>query len=119
VAISILNAEYIAGAKAAKKTIWIRNFINDLRILGLYIKSVPLYIDYNLVFRLTHNPEFYSKSKHINVKYYFIYKKIDKGIISTKYISTKDNLADILTKALPRDIHKGLLTHIGLLGTQL
>lgn len=67
--------------------------------------------------RLTYNPKFYSKSKHINVKYYFIREKVDEGIISIERISTKDNLADILTKALPRDIYKGLLTRIGLLGT--
>jgi hypothetical protein len=118
VATSTLDAEYIAGAEAAKEAVWIRNFINDLRIPGLYVKSVPLYIDCNSALRLTHNPEFHSKSKHIDVKHHFIREKVDEGIISTERVSTKDNLADILTKALPRDTHNGLLTRMGLLGTQ-
>jgi len=118
VATSTLDAEYIAGAEAAKEAVWIRNFINDLRIPGLYVKSVPLYIDCNSALRLTHNPEFHSKSKHIDVKHHFIREKVDEGTISTERVNTKDNLADILTKALPRDTHRGLFTRMGLSGTQ-
>ncbi len=116
-ATSTLDAEYIAGAEAAKEAVWIRNFINDLRIPGLYVKSVPLYIDCNSALRLTHNPEFHSKSKHIDVKHHFIREKVEENILSTERVSTKDNLADILTKALPRDTHKGLLTRMGLVET--
>jgi hypothetical protein len=117
VAISILDTKYITRAKAVKEAVWIRNFINNLRIPGLYIKSVPLYINCNLVLKLTYNPEFHSKSKYINIKYYFIREKVDKGTISTEHVNTKDNLADILTKALPQDTYKGLLTYMGLSGT--
>jgi hypothetical protein len=88
-----------------------------LRIPGLYVKSVPLFIDYNSALRLTHNPEFHSKSKYIDVKHYFIREKVEENILSIERINIKDNLADILTKALPRDTHKGLLTRIGLVET--
>jgi hypothetical protein len=47
VATSTMDAEYIACAEAAKEAMWIRNFINDLRIPGIYIETVPLYIDNN------------------------------------------------------------------------
>jgi hypothetical protein len=117
VATSTLDAEYIAGAEAAKEAVWIRNFINDLRIPGLYVKSVPLYIDCNSALRLTHNPEFHSKSKHIDVKHHFIREKVEENTLTTERVNTKDNLADILTKALPRDTHKGLLTRMGLVET--
>ena len=101
VATSIVDAEYIAGAEAAKEAVWIRNYINDLRIPGLYVKSIPLYIDCKSALRLIHNPEFHSKSKHIDVKHHFIREKVDEGIINTERVNTKDNLADILPKALP------------------
>jgi hypothetical protein len=114
VATSTLDAEYIAGAEAAKEAVWIRNFINDLRIPGLYVKSVPLYIDCNSALKLTHNPEFHSKSKHIDVKHHFIREKVEEGEINTQRVNTKDNLADILTKALPRQTHEGLVNRLGM-----
>lgn len=117
VATSTLDAEYIAGAEAAKEAVWIRNFINDLRIPGLYVKSVPLYIDCNSALRLTHNPEFHSRSKHIDVKHHFIREKVEEGAINTERVSTKDNLGDILTKPLPRETHESLTTRLGLSGT--
>lgn len=40
VATSTMDAEYIAGAEAAKEAVWIRNLINDLRIPGVHIDTV-------------------------------------------------------------------------------
>ncbi|OAQ61354.1 retrovirus-related pol polyprotein [Purpureocillium lilacinum] len=107
VATSTMDAEYIAGAEAAKEAVWIRNFINDLRIPGVHIDTVPLYIDSNSALKLTRNPEFHSRSKHIDVKHHFIREKVDEGIINTQRVDTKDNLADAFTKALPKTTHEG------------
>jgi hypothetical protein len=115
VAISTIDIEYIAGAEAAKEAVWIRNFINDLRIPEVYIDTVPLYIDNNLALKLTRNPEFHSRSKHIDVKHYFIREKVEEGIINTQRIDTTDNLADVFTKALPKPIYKDLVQRINLL----
>ena len=114
VATSTLDAEYIAGAEAAKEAVWIRNFINNLRIPGIHVKSVPLYVDCNSALRLTRNPEFLSKSKHIDVKHHFIREKVEEGKINTMRVNTKDNLADILSKPLPRETHNNLITRLGL-----
>lgn len=115
VATSTMDAEYIAGAEAAKEAVWIRNFINDLRIPGVHIENVPLYIDNNSALKLTRNPEFHSRSKHIDVKHHFIREKVDEGVIDTQRVGTSDNLADILTKALPKTSHEDLVTRLNLL----
>lgn len=78
-----MDAEYIACAEAAKEAIWIRNFINDIRIPGEYIDTVPLYIDNDAALKLTRNPEFHSRAKHIDVKHNFIRAKVEKGLIDT------------------------------------
>ena len=78
-----MDVEYIASVEATKEAVWIRNFINDLRIPGVYIDSVPLYIDNNSALKLTRNPEFYSRSKHIDIKHYFVCEKVEEGIINT------------------------------------
>lgn len=78
IATSTIDAEYIACAEAAKIAVWIRNFINDLRIPGAHIETVPLYIHNNSALKLTRNPEFHSRSKHIDVKHHIIRKKVDE-----------------------------------------
>lgn len=114
VATSTMDAEYIACAEAAKEAMWIRNFINDLRIPGVYIDTVPLYIDNNAALKLTRNPEFHSRAKHIDVKHNFIREKVEEGLIDTQRVNTKDNLADVFTKALPRSTHEDLVERLNL-----
>jgi hypothetical protein len=97
-----MDAEYIAGAEAAKEAVWIRNFINDLQMPGIHVDTVPLYIDNNSAVKLTTNPEFHSRSKHIDVKHHFIREKAEEGVINSQRIGTTDNLADVFTKALPK-----------------
>ena len=104
-----MDAEYTASAEAAKEAMWIRNFINDLHIPGVHIDTVPLYIDNNSALKLTRNPEFHSRSKHIDIKHHFICEKVEEGVINTQRVNTKDNLADVFTKTLARPIHKDLV----------
>ena len=115
VATSTMDAEYIAGAEAAKEAVWIRNFINDLRIPGVHIGTVPLYIDNNSALKLTRNPEFHSRSKHIDVKHHFIREKVDDGVIDTLRVETADNLADIFTKGLPKPTHTSFVDRLNCL----
>ncbi|KGO69328.1 Integrase, catalytic core [Penicillium italicum] len=114
VATSTMDAEYIACAEAAKEAMWIRNFINDLRIPGVHTDKVPLYIDNNAALKLTRNPEFHSRAKHIDVKHNFIREKVEEGLIDTQRVNTKDNLADVFTKALPRSTHEDLVGRLNL-----
>jgi hypothetical protein len=114
VATSTMDAEYIACAEAAKEAVWIRNFVNDLRIPEIHIDKVPLYIDNTSALKLTRNPEFHSRSKHIDVKHHFIREKVEEGVVDTQGINTKDNLADIFTKALPKLTHELLVNRLNL-----
>ena len=110
-----MDTEYIAGTEAVKEAVWIQNFINDLRIPGVHIDTVLLYIDNNSSLKLTRNPEFHNRSKHINIKHYFIREKVDEGAINTQRVETRDNLADMFTKALPRPTHDDLVNRLNLL----
>ena len=40
---------------------------------------------------------FHNKTKHIEVKYHFIREKIAQGVIKIGKVSTKENLANIIT----------------------
>jgi hypothetical protein len=45
---------------------------------------------------------FHDRSKHIEIKYYFIHDKVQKGEVKLQYISTNEQTTDILTKPLSK-----------------
>ena len=73
-----------------------------------------LFIDSLSVIELANNPEHHAKTKHINIQYHFIREYITNNIIQLSYISTKEQLADMLTKALSRPTFKNLVKQINL-----
>ena len=67
-----------------------------------------LYSDSQSAIRLTLNPEFHNKTKHIDIKYHFTREQVELFSIILKYIQTNDQVADLLTKALSPDRFKRL-----------
>ena len=49
---------------------------------------------------LAENPKFHQRTKHINMKYYFIQEYITKGTINLYYIPSIEMTANRLTKPL-------------------
>ena len=92
-----------------------KSFINELGILGCRIEQVPLAIDNNSALKLSKNPEFHSRSKHIDLKYHYIREKVvETKDIHTERVDTKENVADIMTKMLPRQTHEYLVGKMGM-----
>ena len=56
--------------------------------------------DNNGAIKLSNNPEFHKRTKHIDIKYQFIRELVESNKIRLIYISTKEQLADPLTKAV-------------------
>nr|GEU31517.1 retrovirus-related Pol polyprotein from transposon TNT 1-94 [Tanacetum cinerariifolium] len=53
-----------------------------------------------------------SRSKHIDIQYHFIREQVKKGVVKLYFVSTDYQLADIFTKALPRERFEFLLPHL-------
>jgi hypothetical protein len=64
--------------------------------------------------KLSKNPQHHNRTKHIDVKYHFIRKSCQDGLIELAYIPTTEMVADILTKALPRDKHEKHMKGMGM-----
>nr|GEY70267.1 reverse transcriptase domain-containing protein [Tanacetum cinerariifolium] len=56
----------------------------------------------------------HSRSKHIDFRHHFIQEKVEKGVVELYFVTTNYQLADIFTKALPRERFKFLLPRLGL-----
>ena len=62
--------------------------------------KVPLLCDIESAIKIAYNPMQHSKMKHFDIRHHFIWDHVEKGDIELSYVSTKDQLADIFTKAL-------------------
>ena len=46
---------------------------------------------------LVKNPEYHSRTKHIDVQHHFVREQSALGVVVFKYVSTEDMVADVLT----------------------
>ena len=51
---------------------------------------------------MTKNPVFLDRSKHIEIRYFYIRDMIQKGALKLQYVSTDEQVSDLLTKPLSR-----------------
>ena len=111
VALSTTEAEYMAVTEAIKETLWLRGLFGELT---LQQGVTTIFCDSQSAIHLTKDQMYHERTKHIDVKYHFIRDVIaDKKVLVQK-INTKDNPADMFTKALPVYKFKQCLDLIGL-----
>nr|GEU56028.1 retrovirus-related Pol polyprotein from transposon TNT 1-94 [Tanacetum cinerariifolium] len=55
----------------------------------------------------------HSWSKHIDIRHHFIREHVEKGMVELYFVTTNYQLADIFTKALPRERFELLLPRLG------
>ena len=96
---SFIEAEYRNLASPTAEVFWIRMVLKDL---GIFIPNPPLLWCDNLsTLALASNPVFHAHTKHIEVDYHFVREKAVCRVVVVKFISTTDQLTDILIKGLP------------------
>ncbi len=108
------EAEYMAATEAAKEAIWIKSFVNDLGIANYQLGSIQLYVDNASAIKLSKNPEFHQRTKHIAIRHYFVRECVEDGYIQIIWIKGTENLADAFTKVLRRPKFEAFLDAAGL-----
>ncbi|XP_013617128.1 PREDICTED: uncharacterized protein LOC106323577 [Brassica oleracea var. oleracea] len=100
VARSSTEAEYRAVANTASELRWICSLLTEL---GIKVPTTPtVYCDNIGATYLCANPVFHSRMKHIAIDFHFVRGQIQTGVSHVVHVSTKDQLADGLTKPLAR-----------------
>ena len=52
--------------------------------------------------KLTENPLFHEKLKHIVIKFHYIRDMVQRGVVNLQYMERNEKIANVLTKPLAR-----------------
>ncbi|GJU56746.1 retrovirus-related pol polyprotein from transposon TNT 1-94 [Tanacetum coccineum] len=92
-----------------KLILWMRSHLIDY---GFSFNNIPLYCDNKSVIALCCNNVQHSRSKHIDIRHHFIRDQVENGVVELYFVTTDYQLADIFTKALPRERFEFLLPRL-------
>ena len=112
-AMSIVEAEYIACSTVVKEALWLKYFLTDLEIIREK-ESVPMNVDSTSVISMVNEQKFNSRSKHVEMKYHFIRENAKKNNIEIFYMPSEELMADALPKALPAEVFTRHVIRMGL-----
>ena len=115
VARSSAEAEFRAMAQGICELLWLKIILEDLKIR--WDEPMRLYCDNKSAISIAHNPVQHDRTKHIEVDRHFIKEKLDSGMICTPYVSTQNQLADILTKGLNCSNFERIISKLGMENT--
>jgi hypothetical protein len=113
VALSTTEAEYVACSEAAREAQWLAKLHKD--VVGNLGTPLPVRTDSNGALKNIQAAGYgKSRNKHIDVKFHHCRDLHATRELEFSYVSTNDNLADIMTKALGPEKHRGFTEGIGL-----
>ncbi|GJY53657.1 retrovirus-related pol polyprotein from transposon TNT 1-94 [Tanacetum coccineum] len=72
------------------------------------------FMEKNYAIALCCNNVQHSRSKHIDIRHHFIREQVENRVVELYFVETNYQLADILTKALPRERFEFLLPRLGM-----
>jgi hypothetical protein len=87
-----------------------------LQDLGIELnEKIIIHEDNMSTLKVAKNPELHGRTKHIDVKYFFVQELVEKLVFDIVHCSTEKQIADIFTKALGKIAFQRLRTKLNLL----
>jgi hypothetical protein len=103
VALSSVEAEYMAAAEGVREALWWREF---LRGVGYTTPvATTIFSDSQGSIAMSLNAVHHQRTKHIDIRHHFLREHVRDQAVSLQYVSTTQMAADILTKALVQAKH--------------
>ncbi|GJV23536.1 integrase, catalytic region, zinc finger, CCHC-type containing protein [Tanacetum coccineum] len=109
--ISSTKAEYITLSGCCAQVLWMRSQLTNY---GLGFNKIPMYCDNKSAIALCCNNVQHSRSKHIDIRFYFIKEQVENGVVELYFVNMKYQLEDIFTKALGRERIEFLINKLGM-----
>ncbi|GJY69471.1 hypothetical protein Tco_0472453, partial [Tanacetum coccineum] len=112
------NKDHVGCQDTRRSTSGSAQFLGDKLVSWSSKKQkstdIPLYYDNKSAIALCCNNVQHSRSKNIDVRYHFIKEQMEYGVVELYFVRTEYQLADIFTKALPRERFNFLVEKLGM-----
>lgn len=112
VALSSTESEYVSLSEAVKEAIYLKGLLTELQ--QETFSKIELLIDNRGAEQLASNPVYHARTKHIDIRHHFVREAVENEIVKLRHVSSSEMVADILTKALPRELHDKCIQGLGL-----
>eukprot|EP00253_Pinus_taeda_P020946 PITA_20946 len=111
IALSIAEAEYVAVASCCTQLLWMMQTLQDFQITCT--PPISILCDNTSPINISKNPVMHSKTKHIPIKYHFLWEQVLEQKVKLEYVPSKEQVANILTKPLSRETFEYLRQKLG------
>jgi hypothetical protein len=98
VALSTMEAEYMALAYTSQELLWIRQLLRDLGQDP--VDATTIHEDNQSCIHFANDPCYHGRAKHVDIKFNFVRDLIQKQTIRVVYCPTEAMVADMFTKPL-------------------
>ena len=108
---STTEAEFIVAASCACQAVWRRRLLGELG----YAQQGPtlIHCDNTSTIKLSRNPVLHGRSKHIDIRFYFLRDLTKEGVVELIYCQSQNQIANILTKPLKLETFEKLRSLLG------
>lgn len=111
--LSIVEAEYIAAASCCSQILWMIQTLKDININ--VPQPVLILCDNTSAINISKNPVMHSRTKHIPIRYHSLREKALENEVALDYVASRDQVADIFTKPLAKEVFEQLREGLGVL----
>ena len=89
----------MAYKEAVKESLYLNLFIKEISsIIPIFNNTNIIKTDSQSAIELAKNPIYHARTKHVDIRYYFVREKVENKEIELSYQPTATLLADSLTK---------------------
>ena len=100
IAISTMEAEFIACFEATNHELWLWNFVSRLGVIDSIAKPFRIFCDNATAIFFSKNDKYSNSAKYMDIKYLTLKKEVQKQKVFIEHISTMLITVDPLTKGL-------------------
>ena len=100
VALSTIEVKYVDACMSSCEVVWMWKLLSDL--FDLQLEVTCIFCDNQSCVKLSENPVFHDKSKHIEIKYHYIKDMVQRREVKLQYVATNEKIVDVLMKPLAR-----------------